>query len=99
MLERLVRKEKTGFKSFNSDELTNITQSALEKCKRAKNRKSESICFPVNAWFDEECKMGRRTLKNAGKEKMNVKLYKHILKRKKDEFMRTRRGVNIFKQE
>ena len=53
----------------------------------------------MNAWFDEECKMARRTLKKAGKEKMNLKLYKHILKRKKDEFMQTRRRVNIFRQE
>ena len=63
---------------------------------KSKNRKSESICFPVNAWFDEECKMERRTLKNAGKEKMNVKLYKQILKRKKDEFMQTRREKLIY---
>ena len=81
---------------FNNHELTNIIQSALEKCKRAKNRKLESNCFPVNAWFDEECKMARRTLKKAGKEKMNVKLYKQILKRKKDEFMQTRREDSIY---
>ena len=96
MLERLIQREKTSFKSFNSHELTNIIRSALEKCKRVKNRKSESNCFPVNAWFDEECKMSRRTLKKTGKEKMNVKLYKKILKSKKDEFMQTRREELIY---
>ena len=49
-----------------------------------------------------------RTLKKVGKEKMNVKLYKQILKRKKDEFMQTRieelvylskNNPNIFWQE
>ena len=54
MIERLIQKDKIGFKSFNNHELTNIIQSALEKCKREKNRKSESNCFLVNAWFDEE---------------------------------------------
>ena len=96
MLERLIQKEKTGFQSFNSHELTNIIQRALEKCKRAKNRKSESNCFPVNDLFDEECKMARRTLKKKGKEKMNVKLYKQILKRKKYEFMQTSQEELIY---
>ena len=54
MLERLIQKEKIGFQSFNSHELTNIIQRALEKCKREKNRKPESNCFFVNAWCDEE---------------------------------------------
>ena len=73
MLERLIWKEKTGFKIFNNHELPNIIQSALEKCKRAENRKSESNCCLENAWFDEEGKMARRTLKKEGKEKMNEK--------------------------
>jgi len=89
-LERSIQKGKSGCQSLNSHELTNIIQSALEKCKRAKNRKSKSNCFLVNAWFDEECKMARKTLKKAGEEKMNVKLYKQVLKRKKDELMQTR---------
>ena len=91
MLEGSIQKGKSGPQSLNSHEITNIIQSVLEKCKREKNWKSESNCFPVNAWFDKECKMERRTLKKTGKEKMNVKLYKQILKRKKDEFMQTRR--------
>ena len=40
--------------------------------------------------------MARRTLKKIGKEKMNVNLYKKILKRKKYEFMQTRRKVLIY---
>ena len=40
--------------------------------------------------------MARRTLKKIGKEKMNVKLYKKILKRKKYEFMQTRREELIY---
>ena len=40
--------------------------------------------------------MARRTLKKVGKEKMNVKLYKQILKRKKYEFMRKRREELIY---
>ena len=40
--------------------------------------------------------MARRTLKKARKEKMNVKLYKQILKEKKDEFMQTRRVELIY---
>ena len=40
--------------------------------------------------------MARRTLKKTGKEKMNVKLYMQILKRKKDEFMQTRREELIY---
>ena len=34
--------------------------------------------------------MARRTLKKEGEGKMNVKLYKQILKKKKYEFMQTR---------
>lgn len=78
MFERSIQKRKSGSQSLNSHELTNITQSALGKCKRAKTKKSESNCFPVNVWFDEECKMARKTLKKASEEKMNVKLYKQI---------------------
>ena len=40
--------------------------------------------------------MARKTLKKVGKEKMIVKLYKQILKRKKDEFMQTTREELIY---
>ena len=40
--------------------------------------------------------MARRNLKKEGKGKMNVKLYKHILKKKKYEFMQTRREELIY---
>ena len=36
ILERSIQKGKRGSQSFNSHELTNIIQSALEKCKREK---------------------------------------------------------------
>ena len=45
MFERLIRKEKTSFKSFDNHELTNIIQSALEKCKRAKIGNQNQIVF------------------------------------------------------
>ena len=41
-------------------------------------------------------KMPRRTLKKEGEEKTNVKLYKKIIKRKKYEFMQTRRERLIY---
>ena len=40
--------------------------------------------------------MARRTLKNEGEEKMDVKLYKHILKMKKYKLMQTRREELIY---
>ena len=40
--------------------------------------------------------MARKTLKKENVEKMNVKLYKHILRKKKDEFMQTRREELIY---
>ena len=40
--------------------------------------------------------MAKRTLKKIGKEKMNVNLYKQILKKKQYEFMKTRRGELIY---
>ena len=56
MLERLFEKEKITIHSLHSHELTHLIQCALAKCKRTNIKKSETNCFPVNAWFDEECK-------------------------------------------
>ena len=40
--------------------------------------------------------MARRTLKKEGEGQMDVKLYKQILKKKKYEFMQTRREELIY---
>jgi hypothetical protein len=64
-LKRLFNEEKIPSQGLHSHELTNLIQSALTECKRAKNRKSETNCFLVNVWFDEECKITRKTLKES----------------------------------
>lgn len=56
MLERPFQKEKNGSQILDNHELTDIIQGALEKCKREKIKKSQSICFLVNVWFDQECR-------------------------------------------
>ena len=61
-----------------------------------KNRKSETNCFPANAWFDKECKRARRNLRESNKTNLDIKAYKQILKNKKINFMFTRREELIF---
>jgi hypothetical protein len=81
---------------LHSHELTNLIQSALTECKRAKNRKSETSCFPVNVWFDEECKIARKTLTESSQKEINIKAYKQIVRKKKVDFMISRRKELIF---
>lgn len=57
--ERLFEKEKITFHGLHSHKLTHLIQSAFVECKRAKNRKFETNCFPVNAWFDDKGKKER----------------------------------------
>ena len=45
VLERLFKEEKTQSEGFYSHELTYLIQRALSKCKREKNKKSETNCF------------------------------------------------------
>jgi hypothetical protein len=81
---------------LHSHELTNLIQSTLTGCKRAKNRKSETNCFPVNVWIDEECKTARKTLKESSEKEINIKSYKQIVRKKKVDFMISRREELIF---
>jgi hypothetical protein len=46
-LKRLFNKEKIPSQGLHRQELTNLIQSALTKCKREKNRKSETNFFSV----------------------------------------------------
>ena len=71
-------------------------QRALSECKRAKNKQYETNCFPVNAWFDEECKKAKRTLKESNHKEIDFKSYKRILRKKKANFMISRREELIF---
>ena len=82
-LERLCKREETLFEGLNNQQLTNLIQRALTKCKRAKNRKHETDCFPFNAWFDEECKNARRRWRESNWKEKDLKSYKQILRRKK----------------
>ena len=86
-LEWIFKEEKTQSQGLHSYELTDLIQRALSECKRAKNKKSKTKCFPVNAWFDEECKKSRRTLKESNKKETDFKAYKRILRKKKVDFM------------
>jgi hypothetical protein len=95
-LKRLFNKEKIPPQGLHSHELTNLIQSALTKCKRAKNRKSETNCFLVNVWFDEECKTTRKTLKESSHKEISIKTYKQIVRKKKVDFMISRREELIF---
>ena len=89
-------KEKILSQGLHSHELTNLIQSALTECKRAKNRKFETNCFPVNAWFDEECKTTKKTLKESSEKEIYIKAYKQIVRNKKFDFMISRREELIF---
>ena len=95
-LKRLFEKEKITIHSLHSHELTHLIECALAKCKRTKIKKSETNCFPVNAWFDEECKKARRMWKESNKDNIKVKLYKKLLSKKNVHFMVSRREELIF---
>jgi hypothetical protein len=95
-LERLFNKEKILSQGLRSLELTKLIQSALTKCKIAKYWKSETNCFPVNVWFDEECKTAKKTLKESSEKEINIKSYKQIVRKKKVDFMISRREELIF---
>ena len=75
-LERLFKKEKIPFHDLHSHKLTHLIQSALVECKSAKIKKFETNLFPVNAWFDEECKKERRMWKESNKDIIKLKAYK-----------------------
>lgn len=96
MLDRLFEKEKIPIHSLHSHELTHLIQSALSECKRAKIKKSETNCFPVNAWFDKECIKARRMWKELNKDNIKLKAYKKILRKKKANFLVSRREELIF---
>jgi hypothetical protein len=68
----------------------------LLSAKEQKIKKSETNCFPVNAWFDEECKKARRRWKESDKDNIKLKAYKHIVRKKKADFMVSRREELIF---
>ena len=85
-LERLFKKEKITIHSLYSHELTHLIQCALAKCKRAKIKKSETNCFPVNAWFDEECKKARRMRKESNKVKHKAQSLQSVIKQEKGQF-------------
>jgi hypothetical protein len=74
MLERLFEEE-ISFHGLHSHRLTHLIQSALDECKRAKIKKSKTNFFPVNAWFDEECKKARRRWKESDKDNIKLKAY------------------------
>jgi accessory colonization factor AcfC len=95
-LERLFEKVDMSFHDPHSHGLTHLIQSALAECKRAKNKKSETNCFPVNAWFDEECKKARRLWKESTKDNIKLKAYKQRVRKKKVDFMVSRREELIF---
>ena len=48
-----------------------------------------------NSWFDEECKKARRMWKESDKDNI-IKVYKQILRKKKIDFMVSRREELIF---
>jgi hypothetical protein len=93
MLERLFEKEEISFQGLHNHGLTHLIQSAFVECKRAKIKKSETNCFPVNAWFDEECKKARRKWKESDENNIKLKAYKHIVRKKKVDFMVSRKKV------
>lgn len=70
----------------------------MRTCKVQKNKikKSKTILFPVNAWFDEECKKARRMWKESNKDNIKLKSYKQLLSKKKAHFMVSRREELIF---
>jgi hypothetical protein len=90
-LERLFEKEEISFHGLHSHRLTHLIQSSLDECKREKIKKSETNCFLVNAWFDEECKQARRRWKESDKDNINLKAYQQIVRNKKVDFMVSRR--------
>jgi hypothetical protein len=97
MLKSLFNKDKILSQGLHSHELTNFIQSALIECKREKNRKSKTNWFLVNVWFEEECKTTRKTLKESSQKEINIKSYKKIVRKKKVDFMISRRegGTNL----
>jgi hypothetical protein len=82
-LRQLMQQERKQPQDVKSHQITHKIQVALEGCQRAKNKKKKVIQFPTNAWFDEECKVARKVNKQLGKEKVNTRLYKKMVKVKK----------------
>ena len=82
-LERLYKEEGMHVHDVNSNTLSNLIHKALSKCKRSKQRKSETNSFPTNVRFDQECKVARRKLRESNKTSLDIKVCKNILKKKK----------------
>ena len=68
----------------------------MQSEKREKIKKYETNLFSVNAWFDEECKKARRRWKGSDTDNIKLKAYNQIVKKKKADFMVSRREELIF---
>lgn len=55
--------------------LVPLIHKALDECKRSNPRRDAKNTFVVNLWFDEECKMAKRKLRQGGTTKENKKAY------------------------
>ena len=52
---------------------------ALSACKISHSNKGDTITFPGNPWYDEECKEAKRYLKERNLSKENKKKYEILV--------------------
>ena len=84
---------------MDKDNLFLTIIKALEECKRSKATREAKNTFPTNSWFDEECKMAKRSWKKNMNRKSR-KEYDQLIKKKKEEYVNMRRIelINLIKE-
>ena len=64
---------------------------ALSACKRSHPKKRATSTFSTNPWYDEECKVDKRSLKERNLGKEIKKKYEKLIHSKKQEYVNARR--------
>jgi len=57
-----------------------LIHKSLKVCKRSRPKKRISNTFPTNPWYDEECKVSKRSLKEKETNKESRKNHKNMIK-------------------
>jgi hypothetical protein len=70
----------TGGNIVHSILLIPTIHKALSSCKRYHPKKRDSSTFPKNPWYDEECKVAKRSIKERNLGKQNKKKYEKLVR-------------------
>lgn len=99
-LDQILQAIDTQDPEKSADQLTDLVQNVLKKTCKIRNTKKNKTKknFPINSWFDEECKIMKRQVRSLAKEVYKQPtidkrkeywslktVYKKLIKRKKAE--------------